>query len=91
MKQVIGKGQVTQPTSTEQVQWDYHHTRSWGTDRNDTGPCLRQRNTRRYADRSIVGMEKTTAPDSSTLAWKIPRREEPGRLQSIGLLIVEHD
>ena len=25
------------------------------------------------------------APHSSTLAWKIPRMEEPGRLQSIGL------
>ena len=26
------------------------------------------------------------APHSSTLAWKIPWTEEPGRLQSIGLL-----
>ena len=25
------------------------------------------------------------APDSSTLAWKIPWTEEPGRLQSVGL------
>ena len=24
------------------------------------------------------------APHSSTLAWKIPRTEEPGRLQSVG-------
>ena len=28
------------------------------------------------------------APLSSTLAWKIPWTEEPGRLQSIGLLRV---
>ena len=28
---------------------------------------------------------------SSTLAWKIPRTEEPGRLQSMGLLRVRHD
>ena len=28
---------------------------------------------------------------SSTLAWKIPRMEEPGRLQSMGLLRVRHD
>ena len=28
------------------------------------------------------------APHSSTLAWKIPWVEEPGRLQSIGLLRV---
>ena len=26
------------------------------------------------------------APHSSTLAWKIPWMEEPGRLQSMGLL-----
>ena len=33
----------------------------------------------------------TMAPHSSTLAWKIPWTEEPGRLQSIGLLRVGHD
>ena len=31
------------------------------------------------------------APHSSTLAWKIPWTEEPGRLQSMGLLRVVHD
>ena len=31
-------------------------------------------------------MEKAMAPHSSTLAWKIPWTEEPGRLQSMGLL-----
>ena len=31
------------------------------------------------------------APHSSTLAWKIPRTEEPGRLQSMGSLGVGHD
>ena len=31
------------------------------------------------------------APHSSTLVWKIPWMEEPGRLQSIGLLGVRHD
>ena len=35
--------------------------------------------------------EKTMAPHSSTLAWKIPWTEEPGRLQSIGSLRVGHD
>ena len=29
-------------------------------------------------------MEKAMAPHSSTLAWKIPWMEEPGRLQSMG-------
>ena len=31
------------------------------------------------------------APHSSTLAWKIPWTEEPGRLQSMGSLGVRHD
>ena len=31
------------------------------------------------------------APHSSTLAWKIPWTEEPGGLQSMGLLKVGHD
>ena len=35
--------------------------------------------------------EKAMASHSSTLAWKIPWAEEPGRLQSIGLLRVVHD
>ena len=35
--------------------------------------------------------EKAMATHSSTLAWKIPWTEEPGRLQSMGLLRVGHD
>ena len=35
--------------------------------------------------------EKAMAPNSSTLAWKIPWTEEPGRLQSMGSLRVGHD
>ena len=35
--------------------------------------------------------EKTMAPHSSTLAWKIPGMEEPGRLQSMGSLRVRYD
>ena len=37
------------------------------------------------------GVEKAMAPHSSTLAWKIPWMEEPGRLQSMGSLRVWHD
>ena len=39
----------------------------------------------------IYIMEKAMAPHSSTLAWKIPWTEEPGRLQSMGSLKVGHD
>ena len=34
-------------------------------------------------------LEKAMAPHSSTLAWKIPWMEEPGRLQSMGSLRVD--
>ena len=36
-------------------------------------------------------LEKAMAPHSSTLAWKIPWMEEPGRLQSMGSHRVGHD
>ena len=36
-------------------------------------------------------LEKEMAIHSSTLAWKIPRMEERGRLQSMGSQRVGHD
>ena len=39
----------------------------------------------------IYTLEKAMAPHSSTLAWKIPWTQEPGRLQSTGSLRVGHD
>ena len=36
-------------------------------------------------------LEKKMAIHSSTLAWKIPWTEEPGRLQSTGSQRVGHD
>ena len=38
-----------------------------------------------------ASLEKKMVPHSSTLAWKIPWMEEPGRLQSMGSLRVGHD
>ena len=40
---------------------------------------------------SPYNSEKAMAPYSSTLAWKIPWAEEPGRLQSMGSLTVGYD
>ena len=40
---------------------------------------------------SKKGEEKAMAPHSSTLAWKIPWMEEPGRLQSLVSLRVGDD
>ena len=36
-------------------------------------------------------LEKEMAAHSSSLAWKTPWTEEPGRLQSMGSLRVGHD
>ena len=36
-------------------------------------------------------LEKEIATHSSTLAWKIPWTEEPGRLQPMGSQRVRHD
>ena len=36
-------------------------------------------------------LEKEMATHSSILVWKIPWREEPGGLQSMGLQKVRHD
>ena len=44
-----------------------------------------------FACSYISYTEKAMAPHSSTLAWKIPWTEEPGRLQSMGSLRVGHD
>ena len=46
-----------------------------------------------YTNWGAPGMvlEKAMAHHSSTLAWKIPWTEEPGRLQSMGSLRVGHD
>ena len=50
--------------------------------------------TRETGVRSLSGedlLEKEMATHSSTLAWRIPRTEEPGRLQSMGSQRVGHD
>ena len=48
-----------------------------------------QRTARR--DKKAFLMEKAMAPHSSTLAWKIPWAEEPGKLQSMGSRRAGHD
>ena len=42
-------------------------------------------------DRNGMDLTDAVAPHSSTLAWKIPWTEEPGRLQSMGSLRVGHN
>ena len=44
-----------------------------------------------FAISYLIRLEKAMAPHSSTLAWKIPWMEEPGRLQTVGSRRVGHD
>ena len=44
-----------------------------------------------FGEDSDENSEKAMATHSCTLAWKIPWMEEPGGLQSMGLLRVGHD
>ena len=44
-----------------------------------------------FCRRLLLVSEKAMAPHSSTLAWKLPWTEEPGRLQSMGSLRVGHN
>ena len=44
-----------------------------------------------HSEELVANMEKAMAPHSSTLAWKILSAEEPGGLQSMGLLRVRHN
>ena len=56
-----------------------------------TAVCEMKNSTKWINDVLGIGEEKAMAPHSSTLAWKIPWMEEPGGLQSMGLLRVRHD
>ena len=53
--------------------------------------CKRDRHDLAIKQQQEHVQEKAMAPHSSTLAWKIPWTEEPGRLQSMGSLRVGHD
>ena len=55
------------------------------------GVALYQKVTQDYTPSIAPSKEKAMATHSSTLAWKIPWTEEPGRLQSMGSQRVRHD
>ena len=65
--------------------WDFFHTLV------KTGPLKNIIATVGFYHLLFIPSEKAMAPHSSTLAWKIPWMEKPGRLQSMGSLRVGHD
>ena len=52
-------------------------------------PAMRETQVRSLCWEDLL--EKEMATHSSILAWRIPRMEEPGRLQSMGLQRVGND
>ena len=54
-------------------------------------PCWMKKHPSILPELACYSREAAVAPHSSTLAWKIPWMEEPGRLRSMGLLRVGHD
>ena len=58
---------------------------------NCLGIFVKNRLTSRSSGSDFAFLEKEMATPSSILAWRIPRTEEPGGLQSMGLQRVGHD
>ena len=63
----------------------------WGQQKSEGLEIPRVRTVCLFVLSLIRHSEKAMATHSSTLAWKIPLMEEPGRLQSMGSLRVRHD
>ena len=56
-----------------------------------SNPCKEIEENKRMGKIRDLVTQKAVAPYSSTLAWKIPWMEEPGRLKSMRSLRVGHD
>ena len=56
-----------------------------------TNQCKEIEQKKRMGKTRDLFTQKAVAPHSSTLAWKIPWMEEPGRLKSMLSLRVGHD
>ena len=88
-----GKCLVAQPRLTLQptrliCPWEFYRQESWsGLPCSPPGDLPNPG----IEPRSPTLPEKAMASHSSTLAWRIPWTEEPGRLQSMWLLGVGHD
>ena len=53
--------------------------------------CSEKKKNKQSKEKKRHHVEKVMASHSSTLAWKIPWMEEPGRLKSMGSLRVGQD
>ena len=84
-------------THSNILSWKIPGTRSlagdtpWDHKESDTTEVTQHACIPLFPPNYAIYSEKAMAPHSSPLAWKIPWMEEPGRLQSMGLLTVGHD
>ena len=79
---------ILQSTSSDWV-WGAHCETPLVAHRVKRPPAMREAQVRSLGQEDPL--EKEMATHSSTLAWKIPWMEEPGRLQSTGLQRVRHN
>ena len=89
--EAVSNIQENTQTPTVQEESEEQEVDETGVEVKDIELVMSQANVSRAKAVLALKMEKALAPHSSTSAWKIPWTEEPGRLQSMGLLRVRHD
>ena len=72
-------------------QWNQNHTLNRGCHECDDLEATKIHEWGYMKIKDLGTSQKAMASHSSTLAWKIPWMEEPGRLQSVGLWSIGHD
>ena len=92
-RQAVGQATPLRPNNPQSYGGDSAEAKSKHTHCKTSPEQTRTANlgTPQFSKPLFILTEKAMAPHSSTLAWKIPWTEEPGRLQSMGLLRVGHD
>ena len=81
------EGPCTQAIRWAEDIWNSHHNRGSSRRRGETEVPVEKY----LHERMVITLEKEMATHSSTLSWKIPWTEEPGRLQSMGSQRIGHD
>ena len=70
---------------------DKHLLSSWVTEKGEGEGHMELKDEKVWHKFNTLNQNKRCLPHASTFAWKIPWKEEPGRLQSMGSLGVRHD
>ena len=82
------------PTHQDCVSWCHWHNSGGplgSEDKECSNLTANEQTSRKGGNLKLRDLHTTSGTPSSTLAWKIPRTEEPGGPQSMGSLRVRHD